>query len=39
MRDWDASDMQKAVEAVRRKEMGYKKAADTYKVPRTTLFR
>lgn len=34
---WDAGAMTKAVEAVRANEMGYKKAAKLFKVPRATL--
>lgn len=36
---WRKEDMVRAIEAVRSHEMGYKKAADRFNVPRTTLFR
>lgn len=34
---WDPEAMKKAVEAVRAKEMGYKKAVKLFNVPRATL--
>ncbi|KAL0858552.1 hypothetical protein ABMA27_012406 [Loxostege sticticalis] len=36
---WSHEDMAAAIKAVREKKMGFLKAADTYNVPRTTLFR
>ncbi|CAG5037689.1 unnamed protein product [Parnassius apollo] len=36
---WSQNDMAAAILAVRDKKMGYLKAAKTYNVPRTTLFR
>ncbi|CAH1991973.1 unnamed protein product [Acanthoscelides obtectus] len=36
---WSEEDMAAAVQAVREKKMGYLKAAKTYNVPRTTVFR
>lgn len=36
---WSPEDMAAAVQAVRDKKMGYLKAAKTYNVPRTTVFR
>lgn len=35
----EEDDMASAVQAVRKKKMGYLKAAKTFNVPRTTLFR
>ncbi|KAF9409697.1 hypothetical protein HW555_010987 [Spodoptera exigua] len=36
---WDPDQMKKAIEAVRTKVMGYKKAVKTFSVPRSTLKR
>lgn len=36
---WDKDAMQAALEAVKSKKLGFKKAAMIYKVPRTILFR
>lgn len=38
-KQWKEDDMVKALQAVRKGEMGYKKAAMVFSVPRTTLFR
>lgn len=39
LRSWSSADMANAIDAVRRKELGLKKASKIYKVPRTTLQR
>ena len=36
---WDENKMTQAIAAVRTKEMGFLKAARTFEMPRTTLFR
>lgn len=36
---WDKINMKKAIEVVKTQKMGYKKAAQIFNVPRTTLFR
>ncbi|GJQ68605.1 hypothetical protein Trydic_g17155 [Trypoxylus dichotomus] len=36
---WNAISMREAIECIRSKQMGYKKAALYYGVPRTTLYR
>ena len=38
-KQWDESAMQKAIQNVREKKMGFLKAAKTFRVPRATLFR
>lgn len=38
-RTWSSESMTKAIEAVREKKMGWKKAAKTFRVPKTTLMR
>ena len=37
--DWDADAMALAIAAVDKKEMGYRKTAKTFEVPKTTLMR
>lgn len=38
-KQWDKKDMESAIQAIRQKEMGFLKAAEEFKVPRTTLHR